>query len=91
MWSLCCRSAQVFSQLLKIPTPVSSTLWSSASPVRSSLAATAAAAAGVGGLSGAGGTYSAHSSPVKSSIGMAREAPASPIMTKYASLLGTLA
>lgn len=81
----CCRSAKVFSQLLKVPSPVSSTLWSATSPMPGSLAATAAAAYNTSPA--AGSTYSPYSSPVKASTGAANAACGSPMMSKYAALL----
>jgi hypothetical protein len=82
MWTSC-RSARVFSQLLKIPSPVSTTLWSGGSPMHGSLSATAAAAHS---SPGAGSTYSPHSSPVKAAVGTG-SALGSPLMSKYAALL----
>jgi hypothetical protein len=85
-----CRSAKVFSQLLKIPSPVSTTLWSGGSPGHGSLSATAAA---VLSSPGAGSTFSPHSSPIKAAAVMGGGAGSmaggggSPMMSKYAALL----
>lgn len=75
----------MFSQLLKIPSPVSSTLWSGASPMHGSLSA--AAAATYNTSPSAGSTYSPHSSPVKAPMGATANAAGSPMMSKYAALL----
>lgn len=77
----------MFSQLLKIPSPVSTTLWSAGSPGHGSLSATAAA---VLSSPGASSTYSPHSSPIKAAgMGGAGSVAAggSPMMSKYAALL----
>jgi hypothetical protein len=87
----------VFSHLLKVGNPVSSTLWSSggstlvgatSSPGRTSLAATAAAVAAAN-ASLCGGGASPHASPLKAH-GATAAAEGSPLRSKYASLLGSL-